>query len=278
MEQVRGTVRRSPATRAGRVPASRPAALLITVLATILVGCGSSEEPVAEPRATSSASPSTSSPTSDPAASPTSSPTSSPRTSPTSAPAEARPRRGVDVSHHQGPVDWSRVKADGIGFAYLKATEGSTFVDPRFAGNARQARRAGLRVGGYHYFTLCSPGAPQAAHFVKTLDAAPADTMPPAVDLELGGNCADPPPREELLGEVRAFVTEVERRTGQRVVVYAYPDFESRFEIAAALDRRLWVRRIGSTPPEGDWWLWQRDDRASIDGIAGPADLNVLAR
>ena len=132
-------------------------------------------------------------------------------------------------------------------------------------------------MGGYHYFTLCAPGAPQAAHFASEIDAGRATSMPPAIDLELQGNCADPPPRGDLLSEVRAFIDVVERRTGQQVVVYAYPDFESRYRMSRALDRRLWVRRIGPTPPTGEWWLWQRNDHATVDGIAGPADLNVLA-
>lgn len=224
------------------------------------------------------ASPASSSSSAEPTSSPTASPTASPAASLTRAPATPRPpARGVDVSHHQGVIDWERVRRDRIDFAYLKASEGSTFTDPRFVANATGARRAGLRVGGYHYFSLCSPGAPQAAHFADRLASAPARTMPPAIDLELLGNCADPPPRDDLLLEVRTFVAEVERRTGQRVVVYAYPDFESRYRIAEALERRLWVRRIGSTPPHGDWWLWQRNDHASIDGISGPADLNILA-
>jgi lysozyme len=186
--------------------------------------------------------------------------------------------RGVDVSHHQGAIDWTRVRRDRIDFAYLKATEGSGFTDPRFVSNAREARRAGLRVGGYHYFTLCSPGAPQADHFAAVLLSAPARTLPPAVDLELLGNCEDPPPRADLLREVQAFIAAVERRTGQRMVVYAYPDFEDRFALTRNLGRRLWVRRIGDAPPRGDWWMWQRDDQARVAGIDGPADLNQLAR
>jgi len=206
----------------------------------------------------------------------------SPSTTATPSPTPDRPRprphRGVDASHHQGRIDWQRVAGDRIGFAYLKATEGSTYTDPTFVDHARAARRAGLRVGGYHYFSTCSPGAPQATHFAEVLAAAPARTMPPAIDLELLGNCADPPPRTDLLRELRVFLDEVEHRTRQRVVVYAYPDFEDRYRVRAALDRRLWVRRIGDTPPAGEWWLWQRDDQATIDGIDGPADLNVLAR
>ena len=203
-----------------------------------------------------------------------SSTTTEPKQKPTP---RALPVRGVDVSHHQGQVQWQRVRRDRIAFAYLKATEGSGFTDPLFQPGARAARSAGLRVGGYHYFSLCSPGAPQAEHFAGVLASAPARSMPPAVDLELLGNCSDPPPRAELLDEVRGFIDEVERRTGQQVVVYAYPEFEARYRFAGALHRRQWVRRIGNRPPARDWYIWQKDDRAVIDGIAGPADLNVLA-
>jgi lysozyme len=100
--------------------------------------------------------------------------------------------------------------------------------------------------------------------------------MPPAVDLELLGNCSDPPPRPELLAEVRAFIDAVERRIDQQVVVYAYPEFEARYRFTADLDRRQWVRRIGNRPPTRDWFIWQKNDQAVIAGITGPADLNVM--
>lgn len=185
----------------------------------------------------------------------------------------------MDVSHHQGEIDWDRVGDAGMAFAYLKATEGSTFTDPRFSVNWAAARRAGLRVGGYHYFNLCAPGGPQGEHFARTLEAAgQRATMPPALDLELLGSCSSPPPRDSLLREIRSFLDVVEAATGQQVVVYAFPEFELAYRTAEALDRRQWVRRVGERPPARDWWLWQRDDTASIDGIAGPADLNQLAR
>lgn len=241
----------------------------VLFVATAVSACGADPAPSDRPASAPKTSASESSASSEP---PTATP--SPRITERSSP--RRPVRGIDASHHQGDIDWQRVRRDRIGFAYLKATEGSSFTDPRFADHARAARRAGLRVGGYHYFTLCSPGAPQAEHFAEVLDVAEANSLPPAIDLELLGNCSDPPARSDLIREIQTFVDVVERRTGQRIVVYAYPDFESRYGIAHALHRRLWVRRIGNTPPVGDWWIWQRDDQASIDGIEGPADLNVM--
>jgi lysozyme len=251
------------------VPRALLAPLLLVALLTS--ACGADPEPD-EPRGSTAENTASAEPSPEQTPSKTTSSPAAPEPTP-----RARPVRGVDVSHHQGEVDWVRVRRDRIGFAYLKATEGSSFTDPRFLAGARAARSAGLRVGGYHYFSLCSPGAPQAAHFARVLDSAPARSMPPAIDLELLGNCAEPPPRPELLDQVRAFIDTVERRTGQQVVVYAYPDFEARYGFAAALDRRQWVRRIGSTPPTREWFIWQKDDQAVIDGITGPADLNLLA-
>ncbi len=248
---------------------ARPAGPLVALIALLvgLAGCGGGPESSSpEPSASASSSPSAS-PSPDRTPTPTRSP---------------RPRlvRGVDASHHQGDIDWRRVRADRVEFAYLKASEGASFVDPRFAGNARAADAAGLRVGGYHFFSTCSPGRPQGEHFVDVLASAPAtsaaDAMPPAVDLELQGNCAQPPPRAQLLAEVRDFLAVVERATGRRVVVYAYPDFEARYRFAGALDRRQWVRRIGDRPPARNWWIWQKDDRAQVDGFSAPADLNLM--
>src|SRR5687767_5289040 len=62
-------------------------------------------------------------------------------------------RYGVDVSNHQGAIDWEAVAADGIDVAYLKATEGGDHVDRRFAASWDAARAAGLDVGAYHFFT-----------------------------------------------------------------------------------------------------------------------------
>ncbi|WP_435770586.1 glycoside hydrolase family 25 protein [Nocardioides sp. SYSU DS0651] len=202
-----------------------------------------------------------------------------PTTGPTADPTTG-PLRGIDASHHQGAIDWRRVARHGIAFAYLKATEGTGFTDPRFAENRRAALREGIRVGGYHYFQLCSDGAAQAAHFIAVLgDNAGRRGLPPAIDLELAGSCATPPDRAALLAEVRSFLDAVEERFGTRPVVYLYPELEERYSFARALSAYpQWVRRLGDRPPRREWHLWQYDDRASVPGINGPADLNLMRR
>lgn len=184
--------------------------------------------------------------------------------------------RGVDVSHHQGAIDWERVVGDRIEFAWLKATEGTTFTDPTYVDNRDRARAAGLRVGAYHYFSICGEGAPQAEHFVevvgKQVDASA--WLPPAVDVELDPACS--PTRDELLDRLRDFIAVAEKGTGRTVVVYAFPDLERRYRISEELDRPRWVRRLGNRHPEGNWLVWQKSQTASVDGINTPVDLDLM--
>lgn len=150
---------------------------------------------------------------------------------PTHRPAlRAGERYGVDVSSHQGEIDWNRVAGDDIDFAYIKATEGGDFTDDRFVANWDGAGRAGVDRGAYHFFTLCTPGDVQAAHF---LSVVPEDghALPPAVDLEIAGNCRERPNREEVQRELDQFVHIVGAATGQRVILYVGDDFEARYPV-----------------------------------------------
>lgn len=230
-----------------------------------LAGCGGT--PDARPAPTTSA-PSTT--TAPPATTPT--PTPVPTPEPTSTPELAE---GIDASHHQGPIDWEQVAGAGIRFAYLKASEGTGFTDPRFAAHRAAAERAGVSVAGYHYFQLCSDGTAQAEHFLRVLGPDPAPGQPPALDLELAGSCTDPPSRAALLAEVREFLQRVDETLATTTLVYLYPDFEDRFGFAKDLaDHPQWVRRLGERPPARDWAVWQYDDRGSVPGIRGGVDRN----
>lgn len=62
--------------------------------------------------------------------------------------------QGVDVSHYQGEVNWSKIQQAGISFAFIKATEGSRSVDERFLENWQDAAETDLCIGAYHFFQL----------------------------------------------------------------------------------------------------------------------------
>ena len=185
--------------------------------------------------------------------------------------------RGIDVSHHQGEIDWYRVAADDVAFVYIKASEGGDFLDTTFEQNWRGANAAGLAWGAYHFFNLCRPGAEQADNFLAALPKGEAQ-LAPVLDLELDGNCALRPPAEDVLADISTFVTRVEQATGQAVILYAPEEFYRRYLKGQGLNRRLWVRSIWRSPSYADSWsLWQYHQRGEVAGIDGDVDLNILA-
>lgn len=191
------------------------------------------------------------------------------------------PVHGVDVSHYQGEIDWNVLAAQDINFAYIKATEGSTYVDEKFADNLRAARQTGLRVGAYHFFSFDSPGITQAANFIETVVAFDG-MLPPVVDVEFYGNKeANPPDPLEVRPQLQAYLDAVEEAYGKRPVIYAtYASWElyikNQFE-----DYPLWIRDIWNRPGNSlDWSFWQYTNRGRLNGFSGDEpyiDLNVFA-
>lgn len=184
--------------------------------------------------------------------------------------------QGIDVSAHQGPIDWDAVTRGDVRFAYMKATEGSDFVDPRFAFNWRGAERAGLHRGAYHYFTLCRSGAQQAANFIRTVPRG-ASMLPPAVDLEHMGPCRRGPTAANVDEELRRFLDIVEAHYGQRPILYTTRRFHDA-HLSALPGERWWIRSL-YTPPEfrrGEWVIWQHHNGAHRPGISEPVDLDAF--
>jgi len=182
---------------------------------------------------------------------------------------------GVDVSNHQGEIDWEAVAGDNIEFAFIKASEGGDFVDRRFTSNWEGARAAGLEVGAYHFFTLCRPGAEQAANFLGVVPPGEAD-LAPALDLEVRGNCSARPPADTVRAEVAAWIEKVEEETGRRVLLYVGPDFDSLYDITGKFSGPTWQRRILRRPPGERWEVWQLSYFADVHGIDGGVDLDVM--
>jgi len=94
---------------------------------------------------------------------------------------------GVDVSHHNGTINWDALKARGIAFAYIKCTESNNFRDPSFLHNYSEARRVGIIPGAYLYFRPEASAASQVAYFRKLYGLWAPGEMPPALDLEEAG-------------------------------------------------------------------------------------------
>lgn len=93
--------------------------------------------------------------------------------------------KGIDVSNHQGDIDWEQVYQSGeFSFVYLKATEGHDFYDDYFEDNWIKAKSKGFIVGAYHFFSLRSSGEEQANNFINHV---PQDSsaLPAVIDVEV---------------------------------------------------------------------------------------------
>jgi lysozyme len=186
------------------------------------------------------------------------------------------PTQGIDVSHHQGKIDWSRLPSQGVDFAYIKASEGGDHRDRLFAANWSGARRAGIARGAYHFFTLCRSGAEQAANFIAAAPVEP-DALAPAVDLEHLGNCSRKLPPDAFHRELAAYLKLVEARYRKPVLLYLTREFDQAYQVSARVDRPLWLRSIVTEPSFGarPWRLWQVSNFRRLRGIRGRVDWNV---
>lgn len=192
------------------------------------------------------------------------------------------PIQGIDVSHHQGDIDWKTVAAQpNVRFAIMKATEGGDHKDSRFADNWQRAGDAGMVRGAYHFFTFCRPGKDQAQNVLATVPRQPG-ILPITVDLEFVGNCNKVPTVEEMATEVNAFFAELKGAFPEKPIFYVTQEFydqylkgnESRFP-----DHYLWLRSVFQEPAQqgcGRWSIWQFSDNGSVNGIQGAVDLNAL--
>ena len=188
----------------------------------------------------------------------------------------AYPRQGIDVSHHQGAIDWAKLPAQGVDFAYIKASEGGDHRDSRFVENWRGAAAAGVRRGAYHFFTLCRPGADQAANFIAAVPVDP-DALAPAVDLEYMGNCARLLTVEDFHAELAVYIQEVEAHYRGPVLLYLTAEFDEAYRVSARVDRPLWLRSLVFAPSFGarPWAYWQVSNFRRLDGVSGRVDWNV---
>ena len=132
---------------------------------------------------------------------------------------ERFPVWGIDVSHHQGEIDWAKVGASGVRFAFIKASEGEDLRDTRFEANWSASHAAGIIRGAYHFFTFCTDGVLQADNY---LAAVPDDdhSLPPVVDVEFSGNCKSWSTVDRIRTQLSSFLRRVERATSRRPILY----------------------------------------------------------
>ena len=194
---------------------------------------------------------------------------------------------GSDVASHQHPgstaIEWDRVKAAGHAFAIVKATEGTTCVNPHYAEDSISMQKAGIVRGTYHYALPQFPAIAQAKHYAAVLatHSTPLD-LPPVLDLEETGGLSP----FALQAWVRTFLNTLDNITGRKTIIYVSPGFwryqmDNTTEFA---DRPLWIADYnGASQPTmplpggwKDWTFWQYTGNGRVDGVSTPIDLNTF--
>ncbi|PWV90274.1 GH25 family lysozyme M1 (1,4-beta-N-acetylmuramidase) [Paenibacillus cellulosilyticus] len=186
----------------------------------------------------------------------------------------------IDVSHHQGAIDWVSVKADGVQGAFIKASEGRTGVDTKFSTNAKAAVAAGVKVGFYHYAHPENNSAlVEAAKFADTVKGYAAD-FPHVLDVEgdaasVGGG--------KLSAWCVAWLQEVERLTGHPTMIYTGASFAKSYLGNQLASYPLWIAHYGVSTPMANstwdkWSVFQYTDVGKVKGISGNVDTNAMEK
>ncbi|MBB2145338.1 glycoside hydrolase family 25 protein [Pedobacter sp. LMG 31464] len=186
---------------------------------------------------------------------------------------------GIDVSYYQGKIDWQKVKAMKeddvhVTFAFIKATEGILNVDPYFQRNWREAPKAGVKVGAYHFFRPKRSGLWQANFFLQTANFEKGD-LPPVVDIE----SLDGVSPEKMRKELNAFIIQIEEKTKVKPIIYSGLKFYQDNLMGFYDDYPFWVAHYHQPKlklPTNTWKFWQHSDKASINGINHIVDFNAF--
>ncbi len=179
----------------------------------------------------------------------------------------AFPVQGVEVSSEDGTVDWRALKAIGADFAYIDASASAFARDPDFSRNLENARDAQVQVGAVHKFDPCQPAEKQSANFV-TVVPRDAKLLPPAIELRLtADDCPVKVTDAAVESELMTFLNQVETHTGKPAILKLLPSFESRYAMAAKIDRNLWLvrRRVEPDYAGRPWTLWTANDALATD-------------
>jgi lysozyme len=184
---------------------------------------------------------------------------------------------GVDVSNHQGEIDWSALAGSNVAFAYIKATEGGDFRDRRFQLNWDGAKRAGLARGAYHFFTQCRSGAEQAKNFIATVPREDG-ALSAVIDAEHMGPCRTGQQVSSVVREITTILDALEAHYGRRPLIYTTSEFDAAYLQGQLVGERFWLRSLFWPPSfrTGQWVIWQFHNAGTRVGIEGPVDLNVF--
>ena len=185
--------------------------------------------------------------------------------------------KGIDISHWQSDIDWTAIPYE-YKFAFMKATEGTGFIDNKFT---RNWAAADILHGAYHFWRYGFDGTRQAEHFFDIVSATgDLGDLPPVVDLE----DTRAPKGGDIVIRMRQMLQRTEELFGKQPIIYTAKWWWDSWTLANTGfgDYDLWVAHYRPTwlkpyLPAGwdSWQVWQHSSSGRVAGIQGNCDLNV---
>lgn len=188
---------------------------------------------------------------------------------------------GVDVSHHNGDINWKEVKAQGIVFAYIKASEGVELTDKNYVDNYTEAKNNGIVPGMYHFFIFKEDGILQAKYFLEKLHYRKGD-LPPAVDVEYSSSNKRNTEKaviKERITELRQFDSVIYAKKHFHPVLYTNKECYEDLIRDKFPNNDLWLCNLSEAPDDNmypNWVLWQHSHKGKLSGLKSKTDMNVF--
>lgn len=186
---------------------------------------------------------------------------------------------GIDVSRYQKNINWQQVKEMNIKgiqlkFAFIKATEGTDYVDPLFSRNRMEANKNNLPSGAYHFYIPGKNPVRQAKNFIQIAQLKTGD-LPPVLDIEINNNLSV----VQMRKEVQTWLDIVESEYGVKPILYTNISFYQKYFQKGFEEYPLWIAHyLQPVKPriERDWIFWQHSETGNVNGIKGKVDFNIF--
>ncbi len=197
---------------------------------------------------------------------------------------------GIDIYDGTGTIDWKSVKAAGVDFAMIKATQGTYNTQSTFPANWSGSKAAGLYRSAYHFFDPTEDGAAQAQHFLSVLGTPQPDDMPAMLDIEcpdgdpncLGTGASGQAAAGDIYTRMWAWIHAVEQATGKKPIIYTFGSYFSSNGIDTTglssyplyiADPTGGATNCFSVPaPWSSAVIWQYSWTGTVSGISGQVD------
>ena len=188
---------------------------------------------------------------------------------------------GIDISRHNGNIDWNAVKASGVDYVIIRcgyrgSATGVLIEDENFKKNIRNATAAGLKVGIYVFSQAINEvEAVKEASLAVSLAKGYNLTYPIFIDTESSGGRADKIDVATRTAVVNAFCQTV-ASAGYQPGIYASKSwFETKLNMGAIGNYKIWLAQYSAAPTyKGRYDMWQYTSKGKISGIKGNVDLN----